>query len=217
MINKFLFYNFIFLHLLLLSSNAYSQEKKNFTLAIINLDAKGVSVVEGELLSEKLRTNISQFVETSEFKKKSKVEYTIVEQAQIDKVLEQFNVQNLGCVSDSCAVEFGKMLQVDRIVIGTVGKIGKIYTIAVRIVDVESRKSIATASRDTKGSIDDVHGKIIPLLVKDLLIGKKTSYKKWYIIGTVAVIIGSGVAVYLNNKPSDKGTINIHIPEPAKK
>lgn len=177
-------------------SACFAQSKKEYTIAILNLDAKGVSPVEAEVLSEKLRSHISQLVSSKEYSdKKNSASYLIVEQTQVDKVLEQFEIQNTGCVSDSCAIEFGKMLQVDRIIIGQIGLVGRTYLVSARIIDVESRKSIATADRQYKGSIDKLMGNEI-IEVGNQLFGmsKKKSKKIWYIIGIAALAGGAGAA-----------------------
>ncbi len=184
---------------------AYAQNKKEYTVAILNMDAKGVSEVEAEVISEKLRSHVSQIVRTSSYTEdKDKDQYLIVEQAQVDRIFEQFEIQNTGCVSDSCAIEFGKMLQVDRLVIGQIGLIGNTYLVSARIVDVESGKSIITADREHKGSIDDLMSTVIIEVGNELFLGlKKKSKKLWYIVGG-ALIIGAGAAASLGGG-SDKG------------
>ena len=175
-------------------NSAHAQDKK-YTLAVLNLDAKGVSEVEAEVLSEKLRSHISQLLESPEYTTlEDKDQYLVVEQTQIDRILEQFEVQNVGCVSDSCAIEFGKMLQVDRIVIGQIGLVGNTYLVSTRIVDVESRKSIKTSGREYKGSIDEVISTVIMEVGDELFVGRRKKSKKlWYILAG-ALIIGGGIA-----------------------
>jgi hypothetical protein len=177
-------------------SVSYAQAKKEYTIAILNLDAKGVSQVEAEVLSEKLRSHVLQLINSKEYIAQKKADkYLVVEQTQVDKILEQFQIQNTGCVSDSCAIEFGKMLQVDRIVIGQIGFVGNTYLVSARIIDVESRKAIATADRQYKGSIDDVIGTVINEVGDQLFnITKKKSKKIWYIVGVALIAGGAGAA-----------------------
>ena len=174
---------------------AYAQNNGEYTIAILNMDAKGVSQIEAEVLSERLRSHVSQLLNSSEYATaEDKDQYLVVEQTQVDRILEQFEIQNIGCVSDSCAIEFGKMLQVDRIVIGQIGRVGNTYSVSARVIDVESRKSVATADRQHKGSIDEVMSSVIMEVGDELFLGrKKKSRKLWYIVGG-ALIIGAGVA-----------------------
>ena len=184
---------------------AIAQDRSSYTIAVLNLDAKGVSQVEAEVLSERLRSHISQLVVSPEYTAlEEKDQYLVVEQTQVDKIFEQFEVQNLGCVSDSCAIEFGKMLQVDRIVIGQVGRVGNTYSVSARIIDVENRKSISTADSQYKGSIDDVMGTVIIEVGDELLLGRKKKSKKvWYIVGGLLIIgAGAGAAMMGGSEPS---------------
>jgi len=176
-------------------NTAHAQNNGEYTIAILNMDAKGVSQIEVEVLSERLRSHVSQLLSSSEYTTvEDKDQYLVVEQTQVDRIFEQFEIQNVGCVSDSCAIEFGKMLQVDRIVIGQVGRIGNTYSVSARIIDVESRKSIATADRQHRGSIDEVMDSVIIEVGNELFLGsEKKSRKLWYIVGG-ALVIGAGVA-----------------------
>ena len=49
-----------------------------------------------------------------------------------DIISDEFNLQTVVCDSDSCAVEFGKMLEADRVILGTVGLIGETYSVSAR-------------------------------------------------------------------------------------
>lgn len=172
----------------------HAQADGDYTIAVLNMDAKGVSQVEAEVLSERLRNHISQLVISSEYRSGDYDQYLVVEQTQVDKIFEQFEIQNLGCVSDSCAIEFGRMLQVDRIVIGQIGLVGNTYSVSARIIDVESRKAIATADRQHRGSIDEVMSQVINEVGDELLMGKQEkSNMKWYLIAG-GLIIGAGAA-----------------------
>ncbi|HDY88920.1 MAG TPA: hypothetical protein ENH82_12510, partial [bacterium] len=132
---------------------SFAQYSRTYTLAVLDLEPNGVSQVEARGLSDKLRSHISQLILDRSILKDR---YELIERTQMDKIFGQFELQNTGCVSDSCAVEFGKMLQADRIVIGTVSLIGQTYSVITRIVDVESGKTIRSADRQYKGAIDEV-------------------------------------------------------------
>jgi len=181
-------------------AQSQAQEQKLFTIAALDLEPNGVSQVEGKGLSDKLRSHISQLLQQG-INLRSK--YELIERAQMDKILDQFEVQNIGCVSDSCAVEFGKMLQVDRIVIGSASLIGQTYSVIARIIDVETGKTIGSSDRSLKGSIDDVMTMIIPEVGNDLfLIPQKKSRTKLYIMAG-AVVVAAGAGAALMSKPKE--------------
>ena len=149
---------------------SFAQDSKSYTLAVLDLEPNGVSQVESRGLSDKLRSHISQLIQDISVVKDH---YELIERTQMDKIFGQFELQNTGCVSDSCAVEFGKMLQADRIVIGTVSLIGQTYSVIVRIVDVESGKTVLSADRQYKGAIDEVLVTIMPQIGNELIGGEK--------------------------------------------
>lgn len=168
------------------------EEKKTYTLAALDLEAIGVSEVEARALSDKLRSQISQLVQEGVNIKEN---YDLIERAQMDKIFDEFKIQSTGCVSDSCAVEFGKMLQADRMVIGSVSLIGQTYSVIARIVDVETSKTIGSTDHSLRGSIDDVMTIIMPQIGNELiLIPQKKSKMKWYLIGAAVAAAGAGAA-----------------------
>jgi len=186
---------------------AHAQEKKIYTIGVMNLDAKGVPEVEAEVLSEKLRSHLTQTFSSAEYQQmEGKDQYEVVERENMDRIFEEFDIQNTGCVSDSCMIEFGKMLQADRILLGTVGKIGSTYSVSARILDIESSKTIATADKQGQVSIDDVMNTMIVEVGNELLLGKqKKSRKMWYIIGGL-VIAGAGAgAAMMGGGGEEKG------------
>lgn len=116
------------------------------SVAVIALDPKGVSATDAAVLSESL---------TDELLKLGSVQ--VMERSQMDRVLAEQGFQQTGvCDGTQCAVEMGKVLGIDAVVLGTVGKIGETYTISTRLVDVETGKVLAGAKASRRGSIDAV-------------------------------------------------------------
>ncbi len=155
----------------------FAQNSQTYTLAVLDLNANAVALSDAKGLSEKLLSRITWIVKSGQYIRAETDQYEIIERSQIEKILDQFNIQSIGCVSDSCAVEFGKMLQVDRIVIGSFSLIGRTYSINVRIVDIETGITIKTADKDYKGSIDDIVSSIIQDVADELILGIR--YADW--------------------------------------
>jgi hypothetical protein len=169
------------------------EQRKKFTLAALDLEAIGVSQVEARGLSDKLRSQISQLIQSGGNLKEN---YDLIEQAQLEKILDQFEIQATGCTSDSCAVEFGKLLQAERILIGSVSLVGQTYSVIARIVDVESGRTIGSVDRSVRGSIDDVMTVVMPQVGNSLLLApQKKSNMKWYLIGAAVVAGGAAAAL----------------------
>ena len=96
-------------------------------LAVIDLEATGVSDTEAKVLTQTLT---SRMIELSD--------YIVVERANIDKILKEQKFQHSGCTDSECAVEIGQLLNADITVIGTASKFGKTYTLDCRIINVEN-------------------------------------------------------------------------------
>lgn len=163
------------LHLLLLlalagflPSVSFAQAEKTYGLAVMRLKGSGISETEAETLSETLHTGISQIIEEQGAKLKEK--YSLLERSQMDKILETYQIQD--CIDVSCAVDLGKQLAVDRIIVGSVGLVGETYVISCRIVDVGTSKVIRSVSRKLQGKIDGVID-LIPLVGQELLTSVK--------------------------------------------
>ena len=196
---------------------ARAQGKRTYTLAVLDLSANGISDSEARSLSDFLRGSITEAVASERYRKSPKAVYArTIERSQMDKIFDQFNTQNTGCVSDSCAVELGKMLGVERIVIGSVGLVGRTYTVQARIVDVGSTEIVASSTYTFRGERDTLIEKGVPTIVSELLYGKRPapSRKKYYIIAGI-VIIGGAVAWWLTTKKQEKenGTLIIDVPD----
>ena len=182
-------------------------------VAILDLDANGVSETEARSLSNELRTYITELLNSKEYQSKTADKYTVLERSQMDKILDQFNIQNLGCTDIACAVEFGKMFNVERIIIGSVGLVGQTYTMSISIVDIESSVTVKGASYRTAGTRDDLLNEGIPQVSRSLFgLGKRFPYMKTAVITTAVAAVGA-VVYYLLTRTHD-GEITIDIPVP---
>jgi hypothetical protein len=196
---------------------AFAQNAKSSSIAVLDMDANGLSQTESRSLSDYLRGTIAGIITSGEYRKKTRYVYSkVLERSQMDKIFDQFNIQNSGCTSDSCAIEFGKMLNVDRIVIGSVGLVGQTYTIQSRIVDVQSSEIVAVSNYMYRGERDNLLKAGIPKIVNELLYGRTAapSHKKWYIFAGMAILGGAISAAVLSssgNKSSgdDNGTVGV--------
>jgi len=198
-----------------LPPSSYAQDNDEYTIAVLDLDANGISESEARSLSNSLSLQVSRVISSEKYKDTSNIIYTVVERSQMDKVFDQFEIQNTGCTDLSCAVEFGKMLSVERIIIGSVGLVGETFTLNTSIVDVETAQIINVAGYKLRGQIDELLDVGIPEVVNELL-GVKKSRKKFYIIAVAAVAVVTAAAILLQPTPDkdDSATISIDIPVP---
>jgi TolB-like protein len=115
------------------------------SIAIIDFEGIGVSIDETRVLTQRLASELI-----------SLNVYQLFERSKVDQLLTEQKFQHSGCVDAACAVEIGKLVGVEHMVIGTVSKIGNTYSVDSRMIDVESGASLISAEYSTQNSIDDV-------------------------------------------------------------
>jgi len=118
------------------------------TVAVADLRGVSVTSDEAAILTDRLRVEL---VRAGRFQ--------VVERERMNAVLQEQGFQQSGaCSTDECAVEMGRLLGAERIVAGTIGRIGRTYTITARMIDVGTGRIIADASHDCRCEIDDLLG-----------------------------------------------------------
>ena len=122
------------------------------SMAVLDLDARGISIVEAASLTDRLR---SELVKTGMV--------TIVERGAMEQILREQDFQMAGCTSDECAVEVGQLLGVTQMLAGSIGKVGSTYSIDLRLVDVATGEIVKSVTHDYKGAIDDLLGQMTTL------------------------------------------------------
>ncbi len=129
--------------LLLLFTNVYTQNK--ISIAVMDLDAENISNSDARIISARLRTDLFN---TEKF--------IVLERDKMDDILQEQGFQLSGCTKNECVVEVGKLTGVEQMVAGNIGKIGKIITITIRLIDVETGHVLKTATEDCECSIETV-------------------------------------------------------------
>ena len=115
------------------------------TIAVLEFEGKGVSQSETSTLTDRLRDEILK-----------KGVYNVLERGLMDDVLKEQGFQQSGCVTSECAVEVGNMLGVQQMVGGSIGKVGNMYTVSARIIDVGTGEVLKSANYDLIGGIEEL-------------------------------------------------------------
>lgn len=126
------------------TANVKSSGTLQYRLAVMDFQAKGVSSDVAKNVSELVRAELI-----------NSGRYLIIERSQMNQILKEQGIQQTGCTDISCAVQVGQILSANKILIGSIMKIGKNYVISGRIVDVEKGIGEKAASESTV-SIDDI-------------------------------------------------------------
>ena len=191
---------FVILTIFVLSNSLLAQNK--ISLAVLDLDAEGISESEARIISERLRSSV---FETGQF--------IVLERDKMNEVLKEQGFQQSGCTTNECVVEIGKLIGMQQMVAGSIGKIGNLYTFNVRIIDVESGRVLQTAVDDCQCPIEDVlttsTDEIVQMLVGEsyTIVKKEKKYKDRYYISPLlgygwntATKLGFGVKIGYQNE-----------------
>lgn len=94
----------------------------------------------------------------------------VMERSQMEKILSEQGFQQSGaCNGNECAVEVGRLLSIDRMVIGTLGKLGSSYTLSVRVVSVTTGEILGSSRRILKGEIEALVTQMLPPVAQELM------------------------------------------------
>ncbi|MBI5117118.1 SUMF1/EgtB/PvdO family nonheme iron enzyme [Candidatus Poribacteria bacterium] len=136
---------FVILLLVLLSTSALAQQEKT-RIGVWNFDAGELIPLDANVaLSDVLR---SELFLTGKF--------AVIERSDMDRTLQQRRFQQAECVSTECVVEAGRILGVEKMVSGTIGKVGVTYTINLRLIDVGTGNVERMAKETCRCEIDDL-------------------------------------------------------------
>ena len=126
----------IFLHIL--PSIPFAKQAQ--TIAVIEFEGLDISQVTAKALTNELESYLSNMGI-----------YRVVERGQMENILQEQGLQQTGCISSECAVEVGQALGAQLLVSGSISKIGTIYSIAAKILDVETGEVIKSANYRYRG------------------------------------------------------------------
>jgi TolB-like protein len=135
MLNKSL-YSIIFFICILVGQN------KKPTVAILDFEGQGVDASEVQTLSERMRTEIGNTKAVR-----------LIERKAVENIMQEQGLQQSGCTTDECAAKVGQLLGVQFMISGSIGKMGKSYTIDCKMFSVETGETVRSKSATHDGDI----------------------------------------------------------------
>jgi len=191
----------------------WAQTARKTTVAILDLEPKGVPETEVSALSDRLRTELFR---TGTF--------DAMERGKMQDILKEQGFQQSGaCNTDACAVEVGQLIGVEKMVSGSLGKVGKTYTVNIRMIDVRTGRIERSVTEDYTGEID----KLLTVVMKNVAYtlassvqsdaapkkqdkkvneqalksdsgsGKKSIFGRWWFWGGIGVLAAGGAVAAL--------------------
>jgi TolB-like protein len=176
------------------------------SIAVMSLVGQGVDSTSALIVTDAL---------SDELMKSGK--FRVMERTQMEKILaEQGFQQSGGCDGTECAIEVGKLLSVDHMVVGCLGKLGESYTLNARVVDITTGEVVGSARQMQRGAIDQMVANALPVLTNELAQAmdrkagrpapaeKKSTWGYWVAGGVV--VTGGIAAALLLTQGSDEAT-----------
>lgn len=127
-------------------------------IAVTDLEAKGISKDEADIITSKLRSELIS------------IGYKVMERSKMAEILGEQGFQKSGtCNEQACVLEMGQLLGVNWMIAGSIGVIGGSYSISVRLFSVMSGEISREINKLYKGKIEDLMEKEIPVVVRKLV------------------------------------------------
>ncbi len=142
-----------------------SKAKEKETIAVVDFSGQNVSAMDALVVTGFLRTALVNLDV-----------YKVVDRNNMETVLAEQGFQMTGCTTEDCAVKIGKILNVNKMVIGSLSKLMDVYYVTANIVDVEtgeitaSKRAQTSSGADLAAAVDELAGALIS--------GKEVSVKK---------------------------------------
>jgi len=143
--------------LTLSSDTSETDIESKLAVAVIQLDANGISTAEARALTDRLRLEIFNYGV-----------YEVMERDKMTRILDEMQFQLSGCTSNDCAIEVGRLVGVKKMIAGSVSKVAELYTVSIRMIDVTEGRIEATAVEDIEGSLGDVLTRAIPAVAAQI-------------------------------------------------
>jgi hypothetical protein len=132
-------------------------EQKRLSIAITEIEGRGLAEGEAVTLTDALRNYL---INTGAFR--------VMERGKMDMILKEQGFQQSGaCTDEACLVEMGQLLGVEQMITGSVGKVGRTFSVNVRMINIATGEITRTLNKFYKGEIDGLLTKVIPEIAEE--------------------------------------------------
>jgi hypothetical protein len=144
-----------------------------FNIAVNDLKGNGIDQSVADIISDRLR---AELVNAGVFR--------VMERAEMNNIFKEQGFQKSGaCDESSCLAQVGQLLGVQRMVAGSIGKVGNFWTISLRMLNVATGEILFTVSEDYEGDIKGVVSTAVTKAAGKLSSGVDIEVKKASMIG----------------------------------
>lgn len=117
------------------------QEQETLVIGIIDLEANGVDATEAKAITDRLRIWLGR---TGTFE--------VIERNQMETIMEEMGFQASGaCNTNECVVQVGQVLGASKMVAGSVSRVGTLYSLQIRMIDIATSRIENPLFKDVNG------------------------------------------------------------------
>ena len=117
------------------------QQLEPLLIGVLDLETNDVTAPEARAIADRLRIYLGR-----------QAIFDVIERNQMEGILDELGFQLSGaCASDECVVQVGKILGARKMIAGSVSKVGTIYALQIRIVDIETTRIEHSTFSDVDG------------------------------------------------------------------
>jgi TolB-like protein len=126
---------------------AWSQQASGAqtTIAFLGFNAKDIPASGADILADLVRNELS-----------ISPQYTVIDRESTQALLEEAELQLSGLVDPESVVDVGRMLGVRKLMVGTIGELGQLYVITMRIIDVQTGEIERVVTEEFVGVMEDL-------------------------------------------------------------
>ena len=114
-------------------------------IAIVEFEGNGISQTEAIALTDRLRNELFRLGA-----------FEVVERGMMETILTEQDFQMTGCTSNECLVEVGQLLGARQVVGGRISRVGAMFTVSARVVDVQTGKLLGVSDYDIRGGLEEM-------------------------------------------------------------
>ena len=74
----------------------------------------------------------------------------------MDEILKEQGFQQSGCTTNECAIEIGQLINVEKIIGGSINKVGNTFASTIRMINARNGNIEKTVSFDYSGPVDEI-------------------------------------------------------------
>jgi hypothetical protein len=117
-------------------------QPESMLIGVIDLEPINVDEDEARMITERLRLYLGR-----------QAIFDVLERNKMEDILEEQGFQLTGAcqTSEECLIQVGRILGARKMVAGSVGKVGNLYTLQIRLVDIETARIELEVFEDVNG------------------------------------------------------------------